>query len=190
MDTQTHTMPQIVTNFMGALGFLVRAALSIALLVLFCLVLVRHSIASRKAAAGVADESSPYVDQFPPSRRHMLARLRDSKRSLLPLLQLPTGGPAEISAATLRKRALPVMKTMDLDQAARGRGDRYYTPTGFSVGEVRALLGRFPDYALLSGVRAPTPCGPDFDISRAVFRPFRPFRWKYHQNMCRLLIAY
>lgn len=39
------------------------------------------------------------------------------------------------------------------------------------------------DYFELSGVPAPNPL-PDFDIDTAKARPYRPFRWKYHQNMC------
>lgn len=56
------------------------------------------------------------------------------------------------------------------------------TPTGFSAADIHKL-GSFPDYAVLSGVPHPKPC-PAFDIHRAVFRPFRPFRWTYHQTMC------
>lgn len=56
------------------------------------------------------------------------------------------------------------------------------TPTGFSDAEIRAI-GSFPDYAVLSGVPHPKPC-PAFDIHKAIFRPFRPFRWNYHQTMC------
>lgn len=59
------------------------------------------------------------------------------------------------------------------------------TPTGFSEADIHKL-GSFPDYALLSGVRHPKPC-PAFDINKAVFRPFRPFRWTYHQTMCEWL---
>lgn len=60
---------------------------------------------------------------------------------------------------------------------------RYYTPTGFSTGDIEAL-GRFPDYSILSGVPHPKPC-PEFDINTACFRPYRPFRWAYHQTMCK-----
>lgn len=59
------------------------------------------------------------------------------------------------------------------------------TPTGFSAADIHKL-GSFPDYALLSGVPHPKPC-PVFDINKAVFRPFRPFRWNYHQTMCEWL---
>jgi hypothetical protein len=106
--------------------------------------------------------------QFPPSRRHVLGGLSALEKSVLE---------HDVSPETLQVKALPTTRALDLTV------DDQYTPTGFSTQEVRAL-GRFPDYALLSGVRDPTPRGADFDISKAMFRPFRPFRWKYHQTMC------
>lgn len=42
--------------------------------------------------------------------------------------------------------------------------------------------GDFPDYAMLSGVRLPDPY-PEFNIEKALPRPYRPFRWNYHQTM-------
>lgn len=45
------------------------------------------------------------------------------------------------------------------------------------------LFGReFPDYFALSGVPLPTPVK-DFDVDKAKPRPYRPFRWDYHQHM-------
>jgi hypothetical protein len=82
-----------------------------------------------------------------------------------------------IPAEVLSARALPTTaQEPNLGQ------DTHYTTTGLSTREIE-LLGRFPDYALLSGVPHPEPCGTTWDISKAVFRPFRPFRWKYHQHM-------
>ncbi|KIY43659.1 hypothetical protein FISHEDRAFT_68068 [Fistulina hepatica ATCC 64428] len=43
-------------------------------------------------------------------------------------------------------------------------------------------LRLLPNYAKLTGVPLPTPL-PDFDISKARPRPYRPFRWAYHQHM-------
>lgn len=43
--------------------------------------------------------------------------------------------------------------------------------------------GDFPDYAALSGVSLPQPYA-EFDITKALPRPYRPFRWVYHQTMC------
>lgn len=57
------------------------------------------------------------------------------------------------------------------------------TPTGFTMAEIEAV-GRFPDYAALSGVPAPAPYL-DFNIKQALPRPYRPLRWPYHQTMGR-----
>lgn len=57
-----------------------------------------------------------------------------------------------------------------------------YIYTGHKVQEVRAL-GDFPDYSTLSGVPLPEPY-PEHDITKALPRPYRPFRWAYHQTMC------
>ncbi|GES64239.1 HRQ family protein [Aspergillus terreus] len=59
--------------------------------------------------------------------------------------------------------------------------DGTYTPTGFSVAEIKEL-GDFPDYAALSGVPLPGAYH-EFDIEKALPRPYRPFRWSYHQTM-------
>ena len=57
-----------------------------------------------------------------------------------------------------------------------------YTPMGISIGEVNAL-GDFPDYSKLSGVPLPEPYK-EFKLDTAIPRPYRPFRWAYHQTMC------
>ncbi|KAI6129173.1 hypothetical protein EDD17DRAFT_1775687 [Pisolithus thermaeus] len=44
------------------------------------------------------------------------------------------------------------------------------------------LRKALPDYAKLTGVPAPKPL-PNFDLDTAKSRPYRPFRWEYHQNM-------
>ena len=54
--------------------------------------------------------------------------------------------------------------------------------SGFTVNDIRKL-GDFPDYSKLSGVPAPSPL-PYFDVDKAQPRPYRPFRWAYHQTMC------
>jgi hypothetical protein len=41
----------------------------------------------------------------------------------------------------------------------------------------------FPDYASLSGIPLPK-AYLGFNITRALPRPYRPFRWVYHQTMC------
>jgi len=58
-------------------------------------------------------------------------------------------------------------------------------PTGFQpkTKVERNQLGLYPDYAELSGVPWPE-AYVDFDPDRALPRPYRPFRWPYHQTMC------
>ncbi|KAK0624045.1 hypothetical protein B0T14DRAFT_427370 [Immersiella caudata] len=137
------------------------ALLSVSLLALFLL------IGRRRAKPGDVVQSPPHVLQFPPTRRHVLASLSGFEKS---------SQVTEIPPTTLRSRALSTKTASDIDK------DNQYTPTGFSTQEIRAL-GRFPDYSLLSGVRPPVPVDPAWDISKAVFRPYRPFRWRYHQHM-------
>ncbi|KAL1845000.1 hypothetical protein VTK73DRAFT_1351 [Phialemonium thermophilum] len=117
--------------------------------------------------------SPDFVRVFPPSRRHALQHLlRESAKTQRS--SIPDDAPAP---NVLQVQALPMAAT-----PAHFRKGGLYTPTGFRLDEV-ASLGVFPDYAVLSGVRHPEPCGPNFDLSRACFRPFRPFRWGYHQTM-------
>ena len=61
--------------------------------------------------------------------------------------------------------------------------DDVSSPVARTKEEIEAL-GDFPDYAALSGVRLPKPY-PEFDIKTAKPRPYRPFRWAYHQTMCK-----
>lgn len=109
-------------------------------------------------------QANPNAVVFPPSRRAALA-------TLLP----GTKAKADISTQELRKKQLPSTRTQDLGKKNQ------YTPTSISTQEIEAL-GRFPDYSVLSGVPHPEPLT-SFDIKTAKFRPFRPFRWTYHQTM-------
>jgi hypothetical protein len=46
------------------------------------------------------------------------------------------------------------------------------------------VAGRgLPDFAHLTGFPHPKPVH-GFNIAHARPRPYRPFRWEYHQNMC------
>ncbi|KAL2868533.1 heme-dependent oxidative N-demethylase family protein [Aspergillus lucknowensis] len=101
------------------------------------------------------------VDVLPPQRRHVLGALGMSYK--------------EIDEEEVRRKILPMTADYGTCQEER------YTPTGFSVADVKAL-GDFPDYAVLSGVPLPEPYRA-FDIEKALPRPYRPFRWAYHQTM-------
>lgn len=86
------------------------------------------------------------------------------------------GYPAVVDLSTTSR---PILK---LDCDYRSASSSTYVFTGFSVDYINRL-GDFPDYAKLSGVPLPSPIH-DFNIDNAVPRPYRPFRWAYHQTMC------
>ncbi|KAL4925746.1 heme-dependent oxidative N-demethylase family protein [Aspergillus undulatus] len=112
------------------------------------------------------------LSTLPPQRRHTLKAL------------LPNVPYIEIPEDEILRHILPMIAnwTECASTLARGeKGLQVYTPTGFSITEIEAL-GDFPDYALLSGVPLPTKYE-GFDIERALPRPYRPFRWAYHQTM-------
>ncbi|TQV92529.1 HRQ family protein [Cordyceps javanica] len=79
------------------------------------------------------------------------------------------------NVGTQSSRLLP----MDADY--RLANPSLYVFSGFTVGEIKSL-GKFPDYAKLSGVPLPTPLE-RFSIDSAEPRPYRPFRWPYVQTM-------
>ncbi len=141
----------------------------LAFFLVFTVSAVRHFLPSRKKIVATSDK--PFLLQFPPSRRHVLASLSGFEKSN-PMRETPP--------KVLSSKALPTTTAADLNK------NNQYTPTGFSTQEIRAL-GRFPDYSILSGVRHPIPVSPDWDITKATFRPYRPFRWNYHQHMGRYL---
>ncbi|EUC37229.1 hypothetical protein COCCADRAFT_86138 [Bipolaris zeicola 26-R-13] len=103
-----------------------------------------------------------YSDSFPPSRRSTLVGILKDEE-----LDEPT--------EDWTKNMLPI------ETSYSKADDTKRLPCGFSVKEIKAL-GNFPDYATLSGVPLPNPC-PEFDINKALPRPYRPFRWPYHQTM-------
>jgi hypothetical protein len=107
-----------------------------------------------------------YSATLPPSRRSSLVGLD---------LGIPSGRYGAVSNLT-PNRMIPI------DRSYLEVADDFYTPCGFSIAEVKAL-GDFPDYAALSGMPLPEPYH-DFNIEKALPRPYRPFRWAYHQTMC------
>ena len=124
-----------------------------------------------KKAAALPPIQSPvdYKDVFPPSSRHGLACttvfLHEGKLK-----------GRQVSKTQFRKSVIP------FEADYRCCGPSTYTPTGISIEEVKAL-GDFPDYAELSGVPLPNEYK-GFKLDQAMPRPYRPFRWMYHQTMC------
>lgn len=146
------------------------AVLLLATAVIVGFVARQKQIKPARPTAPSIKQQQTYVLDFPPSRQHTIASF--------PVAQKVARSAGPPSPEILRRQALPTTRAADLNK------DNQYTPTGFSTQEIRAL-GRFPDYSILTGVPHPKPCGPEFDINKAIFRPFRPFRWGYHQTMCK-----
>lgn len=125
-----------------------------------------RSISPEKKNANSATSPLSYYHTLPPQRRESLLQLKGV-----------TFRWREVDEAEVRQNALPM--TADYTKSP----GNLYTPTGFSVDQVKAL-GDFPDYATLSGIPLPESY-PEHDIEKAQPRPYRPFRWAYHQTMCK-----
>ncbi|KAF3940015.1 hypothetical protein ABW19_dt0204581 [Dactylella cylindrospora] len=84
----------------------------------------------------------------------------------------PKYPPLRASPASAKSPTSPTSPTSHLLNAPLV----HYTPAEI------ASFGDFPDYASLTGVPLPDPY-PEFNIATAKPRPYRPFRWAYHQTM-------
>ena len=115
--------------------------------------------------------ANDYVNVFPPSQRYVLRAILDrmshEQRAAL--------GDLDFDEENFEKSIL------GWEEEYSSADDSKYLYSGFSVREIKAL-GQFPDYATLSGVSLPQPYH-DFDIKKALPRPYRPLRWNYHQTM-------
>lgn len=117
--------------------------------------------------------SSEYVNTFPPLNRDLLEEVAAE----LPAHQRLALGNLDFDEENWSK------SVMSFEEDFRTCDPSKYTFTGHSVQEIRGL-GDFPDYSTLSGVPLPEPY-PEHDIKTALPRPYRPFRWAYHQTMCK-----
>lgn len=91
--------------------------------------------------------------------------------------------PGHTSSLALHDSEATVLENqIDMSADYKSCHPRQYTPTGISIEEIKQF-SNFPDYASLSEVPLPNSY-PEFDIDRALPRPYRPFRWNYHQTMC------
>ena len=115
---------------------------------------------------------------FPPSSRKMLLKVAES----LPSSRKRKIGAHEISHEELRKNLIP------FEADYRQCGPSTHTSTEISMAEIDAL-GDFPDYSKLSDVPLPK-AYKEFEIEKAVPRPYRPFRWAYHQTMGMLTLDF
>lgn len=123
---------------------------------------LRTSLKQKNSHISVVD----YGKIFPPSRRHVLLEI------------LGEHSVEKVPVDLLQKHPLPTSRSCDLYHDGAK-----YTPTGISMAEIKSI-GDFPPYDVLSGV--PLPQAYDiFDATKALPRPYRPFRWAYHQTMCK-----
>lgn len=109
---------------------------------------------------------------LPPSQRGQLGKMVEA----MPASQKRAMGDLSFDPSAFARSLL------GFEEDYRAADDAKYCYSGFSVREIRAL-GDFPDYSALSEVPPPRSY-PEFDIDRAKPRPYRPFRWAYHQTMC------
>lgn len=132
---------------------------------------------SEEKNTGSPSPTIGYRDILPPSCREALLKVAE---------KLPPARRQRIRAGQI-DRAEFSKDVMSMHADYRDCGPLSFTPTGISVDEIDALQD-FPDYAELSGVPLPKPYE-EFKIETALPRPYRPFRWVYHQTMCTSLLS-
>lgn len=141
--------------------------LFVAVLAGLCLVLDRTHILARLAGkprqAIPPKKQSSHKGDLPPQRRNVLGKTAKSTVR-------------EVDEEEICQHILPMTTNYETCQEQR------YISTGSSVQGIRDL-GDFPDYSELSGLPNPRPYH-EFDIDKALLRPYRPFRWAYYQTMC------
>ena len=118
--------------------------------------------------------ATEYATSFPPSQRHVLPSIV----STLSSSQQQAFGDLSFDKEHFRESLLGWEENYQSCDGSK------YVASGFSVAEIEDL-GNFPDYSKLSKIPHPQPYE-NFDIDRALPRPYRPFRWPYHQTMCEL----
>ena len=179
--------------------YLIYTAIGSVLIVVFFLSLDRHR----------RDTVYRYVGVPPRGRR--ISSSKTPPRSLSPERKVPTNAPhvgdyKDVFPPPCREALASAAKTLSKEQQRRLRGNEIdhdefkkniipftadyrecgpssHTCMKISMDEVRAL-GDFPNYAELCGVPLPQHYK-EFKIETAMPRPYRPFRWAYHQTMCK-----
>ena len=132
-----------------------------------------RSLSPEKAPTNAALTTNDWLDTFAPTRREALVQAAKS----LPSKQRKKISKEQVDQDVVSGSIMPF--TADYTKC----DGSLFTATGISADEIKAL-GDFPDYAELSGVPLPE-AYTEFDIETAMPRPYRPFRWAYHQTMCK-----
>ncbi|KAI0004442.1 hypothetical protein F4779DRAFT_599858 [Xylariaceae sp. FL0662B] len=119
----------------------------------------------------LASSKADLFSTLPPSPRDQLKKMK----AAMPISQQKALGDLAFDPSIFARSLLK------LEEDYRTADDSKFCYSGFSVREIKAL-GDFPDYSALSEVPMPQPYL-EFDINKAKPRPYRPFRWAYHQTM-------
>lgn len=125
----------------------------------------------KRVPSNSVPKSNEYVTAFPPSQRDVLRELAQS---------MPSGQRKQLGDLKF-DQSMFEESLLGFEEDFRTADPSKYCYSGFSVKEIKAL-GDFPSYAALSGVPLPD-VYIEFDIDTAQARPYRPFRWAYHQTM-------
>ena len=133
-----------------------------------------RSLTPEKKVPNNAPPPNGYKDIFPPSSRGNLPVWTRSWTSIFGTFKRSENG--DTNQELLKKNIIPWEADYRICSSST------YTPMEITIGEVKAL-GDFPNYSKLSGVPLPE-AYKEFEIERAIARPYRPFRWAYHQTMC------
>ena len=134
-----------------------------------------RSLTPEKKVPNNAPPPNAYKDIFPPSSRGNLPVWARSWTSILGAFKVAENG--DTNQEQLKKKLIP------WEADFRKCDSSTYTPMEITIGEVKAL-GDFLNYSKLSGVPLPQ-AYKEFEIEKAIPRPYRPFRWAYHQTMCK-----
>lgn len=132
---------------------------------------VTLSLEKQPLSKPLASYISDLAAAFPPSQRDQLKEVA---------LALPLAQQKRLRNLNFTQQKLERSLLRFDDDYNNADGSKYLC-SGFSIQEIKAL-GDFPDYSTLSGVPMPKPYL-DFNIDKAKARPYRPFRWPYHQTM-------
>ena len=132
-----------------------------------------RTVSPEKEITNSGYPSADYKDTFPPSCREALENVIAKAETAK--IRGIRGNP--VNQDEFRRNIMP------FNADYRNCGPTMFTATELSTAEIKAL-GDFPDYAELSGVPLPQ-AYERFNIERAYPRPYRPFRWAYHQTMCK-----
>jgi hypothetical protein len=131
-----------------------------------------RSLSPEKDPSNSQPNASEYVNTFPPLTRENIPEAA---------AELPEDRRMVLESSTFDEKNW-TKSILGWEEDFRIADPERYIYTGYKIKEIRAL-GNFPNYSALSGIPLPE-AYTEHDINKALPRPYRPFRWAYHQTMC------